>query len=296
MPFSIMQTNIQLSIFKNSINQINQREEYDFFLAHQAPIRKPQKKQKRVSAFTASITVEAAATIPLFFLAVVCLLYAFEIMAIQTSIKASAHSTCKAVAKETYALPLVLGPRVEASIVEKIGKQRLNQSIVVDGSAGLHCNKSWVEPSTGIVQLIVEYEVKLPIPNFGIPTLKYRETVKMKGWVGYVKTSIENEKNQMVYVTENGSVYHKDYQCTHLDLSIHPVSQGAVSQLRNEYQERYHACEKCMRKEDEENMIYITNTGDKYHSQLSCSGLKRSIYAIPLSEVQGKGACLRCGQ
>ena len=58
MPFSIMQTNIQLSIFKNSINQINQREEYDFFLAHQAPIRKPQKNQKRVSAFTASITVD----------------------------------------------------------------------------------------------------------------------------------------------------------------------------------------------------------------------------------------------
>ena len=97
-----------------------------------------------------------------------------------------------------------------------------------------------------------------------------------------------------VYVTETGLVYHRDYHCTHLELSIHMVLQSEIESLRNEGGGKYHPCQHCMKGAG--GGVYITDTGDRYHSSLSCSGLKRTIYAVPLSEVAGKGACSRCGK
>ena len=95
-------------------------------------------------------------------------------------------------------------------------------------------------------------------------------------------------------VTETGLVYHKDYHCSHLDLSIRMTHLELVEGLRNENGGKYYPCEHCVKGNG--GNIYITNSGDRYHSSLSCSGLKRTIYAIPISEAAGKGACSRCGQ
>ena len=41
--------------------------------------------------------------------------------------------------------------------------------------------------------------------------------------------------------------------------------------------------------------IYITSQGNRYHTQLNCSGLKRTIYTVPLSQTGGRGRCSKCG-
>ena len=151
----------------------------------------------------------------------------------------------------------------------------------------MDCSASRMSVRTGIGTLNAEYQVKIPVPVFGIRPVKCRETMKIKAWSGYEKEGLSDMGNDTVYVTENGLVYHKDYHCSYLDLSIRMTHMGTVSDLRNESGGRYYPCEHCMK--GNAGTIYITNFGDRYHSSLSCSGLKRTIYAIPVSEAAGKG-------
>lgn len=81
----------------------------------------------------------------------------------------------------------------------------------------------------------------------------------------------------MVYVTEYESVYHTSESCTHLDLSVHRGTKTQVEQKRNEYGGKYHACERCG---GDSALVYYTEKGDCYHSQVSCSGLKRTVRLV----------------
>ncbi len=241
----------------------------------------------------ASITVEASMAVPIFFLAVVTLLYMMEIMAIQTSMRSGLQYAGKKAAEEATELKMVIPSRLEQDVVEAIGAARLERSIVLGGSGGVKCDGSRISPRTGIGELLVTYEVRLPIPMFGAPPVKYREKMRIKVWSGYEKTGLDLDNEETVYITETGIVYHKDYHCTYLELSIHMVPAEEIGNLRNKGGGKYYPCEHCMRNGG--NGVYITDTGNRYHSSLSCSGLKRTVYAVPLSEVIGKGACSRCG-
>jgi len=250
----------------------------------------------RVSAsvwMKGSITVEASLTVPLFFLAVVSLFYLMEIMAIRTSVRAGLQAAGKQAMQEACAVTMIRPSQVEGNIVQAVGAGRLERSIVVHGSAGLHCEGSYMSSATGIGELAVSYQVRLPIPVFRVSPVSYKESMRIKAWTGYEKSIFGNKDEETVYITETGIVYHKDYHCTHLDLSIHMVQGSEVGGLRNASGGKYHACEKCGH--GGTGGVYITNTGDRYHSSLSCSGLKRVIYAVPISEAVGKGACSRCG-
>lgn len=251
----------------------------------------------RVSAsasIKASITVEASMAVPIFFLAVVSLLYLMEIMAVQTAMRSALQYAGKNAAEEAFLVTMVMPSRLERDIVNSIGAERLDRSIVIGGSSGVRCNGSQISSRTGIGELMVTYQVRLPIPMFGVKPIKYQEKIRVKAWVGYEKTGFGLEREQTVYITETGMVYHKDYHCTYLELSIHMVSSGDIGGLRNESGGKYYPCEHCMRNGG--NGVYITDTGNRYHSSLSCSGLKRTVYAVPLSEAVGKGACVRCGR
>lgn len=253
-------------------------------------------RKERASVFASgSITVEASFAIWIFFLAAICLVYLLEIMAVQTAVKNGLHYAGKNLAQEMYVLPTVQPSRLEEDMVAGIGADRLERSVIVGGSSGLHLEESNASPITAIANLVVTYDISLPIPIFGIEGIPYRQELRVKGWTGYVKSGIGTESEETVYVTENGLVYHKNYHCTHLDLSIQPMDMESVGEQRNEGGGKYHPCEKCGKK-TESGMVYITNTGDRYHGSLGCSGLKRTVYAVPKSEAIGKGGCSRCAE
>ena len=101
--------------------------------------------------------------------------------------------------------------------------------------------------------------------------------------------------NQYVYITDNAAVYHTNANCTHLDLSVSKANISNVATLRNTSGGKYHKCTRCNAKGITSNSVYITKTGNYYHTSRSCSGIRRSIYCVPLDEVIGKGVCSRCG-
>ena len=240
-----------------------------------------------------SVTVEAAMAVPLFFLAVVSLLYLMESMAIQASVRCGLQAAGKKAAEEASSTAVIMPHRIESDVVNSIGQERLQRSIVTGGRGGIRCDGSRMSSRTGIGELVAVYEIRVPLPIFGIPPIKHEEKLRIKAWTGYEKQGFGQEDDETVYVTETGLVYHRDYHCTHLELSIHMVPQSDIESLRNEGGGKYHPCERCIKGDG--GGVYITDTGGHYHSSLSCSGLKRTVYAVPLSEVAGKGACSRCG-
>ncbi len=240
-----------------------------------------------------SITVEAALAVPIFFLAVVSLLYLMEMMAVRTSVRAGLQAAGKQVMQEACIVTAVMPSKIEAAMVHAIGGERLERSMIEGGSTGLHCEGSYISPVTGIGNLEVSYEVGLPVPVFLVSPVSYKESMRIKAWTGYEKNLFGNEKEDTVYITETGLVYHRDYHCTYLELSIHTVQASETASLRNNSGGKYYPCEHCGHGSPDK--VYITDTGDRYHNSLTCSGLKRTVYAVPISEAAGKGACSRCG-
>ena len=252
-------------------------------------------KSCRKKAQKGSITLEMAMILPVYFFAIVCLLYMMEVMAIRASVRSGMQYAAKIITEETYMYPRVTPDELESLIVQAIGSERLDRSIVSGGSGGLHCEESRMSILTGILELKVRYRVKIPVPAISSMSVPMEEFLKAKGWCGYVGAGWGSESDQTVYITENGMVYHRDYSCNYLELSIQSIEVDQVNNVRNKNQGKYHACESCIKGNTNE-AVYITDYGDRYHNSLTCSGLKRTVYAIPLSEATGKGVCTKCGR
>lgn len=245
----------------------------------------------------ASITVEAIVCIPLFFYAALCLIWMLEIRTVQTVIRSGMQETGKRIAESACQYDLLSPTQMENMLVEVIGAERLDRSIVVQGARGLDCNKSYEIPGVGIYELCVNYRTKLPFPFFRTGITSYTEKMRIKGWNGYVKEPFgDMGHEQMVYITETGLVYHLDYHCTYLEPSIKTVSEDGLAGLRNRDGEKYSRCPLCAGIFSRQGQIYITSYGNRYHYSASCSGLKRTIYTVPVSEVKGRSACSKCGK
>ena len=222
------------------------------------------KTSLRTSLKKASIAVETALVLPIFFLGMVTMISFMDIYKLQTE-----HLT---------------------KLCEKT-KEAGMYAYVLDGSGPDNITLPdfyTYEPIGGLVPL---------------PDVRMFNTVKVHAWTGkeYVNEEgqaggEEKEKEPMIYVTENGSVYHKDIGCSYLDLSISHVSKNAAEGLRNHYGEKYSPCETCGKGQEQGGMVYITETGNRYHTLESCSGLKRTVRMEKQSHVSGKmHACSRCG-
>lgn len=152
------------------------------------------------------------------------------------------------------------------------------------------------ELSGEMIELVKPVLVRPPVSLLGYRGTLIVSSCYMRAWTGYdvEREAVSgNPKESWVYLTENASVYHTRESCTHLSLSIEMVSKAQISSLRNEDGGKYTPCEKCGG--EGSSMVYVAREGDHYHNTIVCSGLKRTVRRVPISEVMEVPACGRCG-
>lgn len=268
--------------------------------------------EKKISWSTfcvGSMTVEAALIMPIFIFAIMNMLSIADIIRVHSNIQAAMTETVKEMAVYGYAydkftdgeehnlIGSILGKEIAKAKVKNIaGREYLDHSVIKDGSDGLWFICSDIMYQDDMIDLVVRYRVR---PLFQIAAwndIFMINRCRMHAWTGYdttPKTHPGEEKEQMVYVTEYGEVYHTTRACTHLKLSISATSKADIDSQRNEYGEKFSKCDKCGRNGSSD-VVYITNMGNKYHTTLSCSGLKRTIKEVPISKA-GVPPCQKCG-
>lgn len=272
---------------------------------------------KRVSSFTsrkykASMTVEAAFALPLFIFLIVNLIYVMNIIGVQSRLNAALHQVGNKIAFYGYAYEKSMGNvlpdgmegiasmavsqlYVSGEIENYAGAEYLNKSCIKNGAGGIRYDKTAIEENNDIVEICLNYQVQPLIAILGFENFNMCQRYYGRMWTGYdVETGISDftSDEPMVYVTETGTVYHTDRNCTHLNLSVVSARTEDIADMRNQSGGKYYPCEMCGAYP--QGTVYITAQGSSYHTRLNCSGLKRTIYTIPLSQTGGRGRCSRC--
>ena len=94
---------------------------------------------------------------------------------------------------------------------------------------------------------------------------------------GYQDGEDTEGEDELVYITELGTVWHRSATCPYLQLSIQYVPYTGLGNMRNESGGRYHACERCVIGTTMTG-IYITQYGDRYHNSLNTVRYAERIY------------------
>lgn len=141
-----------------------------------------------------------------------------------------------------------------------------------------------------IIDMVVEYKIRIPYINKQFSLV---QRGRVRGWTGQ---DISQEQST-VYITKSGKVYHKSRDCSYLVVKISKVLYSQVSKLRNCYGEKYSKCQLCVKcvLQNSEG-VFVTEDGNRYHADLKCSGIKRSVMSIDITQVGDKVQCSKCGQ
>ncbi|MBO5210161.1 MAG: hypothetical protein J6B68_12610 [Lachnospiraceae bacterium] len=181
-------------------------------------------------------------------------------------------------------------------ILSYAGKDYLEHSSIRNGAAGVSFAGTSIMEKDDVIEICLSYEIEPLFSTMGFDGFGMKQRYYGRAWTGYnVEDGISDTTSEdpMVYVTQTGTVYHMNRNCTYLNPSVESVSVEELADKRNSSGAKYYSCETCGRKEPQ-GQVYITEYGSSYHCSITCSGLKRTIYTIPLSEVGGRGRCIKC--
>lgn len=289
------------------------------------------KRYKNHNFQIASLTVEAAMAFPIFFLTILIFLYFFQIIMIQAQVQKALIQTASFSSQYSYFTEEFLKKETNSKEVQKdsleyqgnlldfaegildkalvkvkfnsfVNKNFLENSCVENGIFGISLLQSKFLENENDIDIIAVYRIKFPIPFFKLSSYTITQKVKTKAYLGKsminsgMPAQKEEKEQEIVYIAQTGKVYHISRECTYLNPSIKEVQFSDLDNFRNHGGRKYAFCESCCKRNKLYEYVYITNWGISYHSQLDCSGLKRTIREELLVKAieQGYYACSKC--
>jgi len=220
---------------------------------------------KRMSSFLlsnmeGSMTVEASIAIPVFLFAILNLLSIILLFGEYSSNLADMHQKAKELSVHAHILEE--GQDVNNDLIILTKAQKLEPVISLMG----------FEPARTIVNC------------------------RMRKWTGYDTTQAITEKieEEWVYITPSGNAYHRSRNCSYLNPKILSTATSDISTVRNRDGEKYHLCNSC-KDGSLTGICFYTEYGNRYHTTLECSGIKRTIESVKISDIGGRHACSKCG-
>lgn len=240
----------------------------------------------------ASLTLEASLIIPMFTLFAVTVLFLFRVLQLQQDVEAALEYAAVECAIQAHGREedADMGTLMRAQVLFRQQLKERGAHTDYVGTGGFSFALSETEGS--YVDLCVTYRISNPVAFWGLTGYSMNQRARCHKWIG--NTTVRSEEEQYGYKTEEGSVYHLYSDCSYLDLSIRAAAAETVEGLRNASGGKYQPCERCRAYEDRWELYYITDHGGAYHCSLACSGLRRTVYILPLSELEGYPLCSKC--
>jgi hypothetical protein len=258
-------------------------------------------KSKR-AVLSASMTLEAAFIIPFFVFFVLALVYVINLLNYQGRVSTILYDAARNTSKLEYNTEDAAAKAVAlARSYSELSKVNTKGMGIVGSSAAML--PLFTDLEDEFIKVSVTYTVKSPFSFMGIKPLVCRQFIKIRKWVGNEDKGGDDAngtgndgKKTMVYITDTGSVYHTNRNCTYLVLSIKTVNSSDIENLRNTDGGKYYSCEICIKNKNVTGTVYITGWGDRYHINTNCSGLKRGVLTVPLESIPGWNQCSRCAK
>ena len=258
---------------------------------------KTKKRHKRTTKNryrSASLTTEAALVFPVFFFTVYLLWQLFLLLLFQTEV---CHEITAAAMKYSHLGYTERQAEEGDADISWLYQPLLWNALPESGRV----KNLWVlcvPEEDGTVFVRVGYQFACEAVFFTEYNFPVQQSFRFYPYLGKTDEDLfkeEQPEEDIVYMTEYGTVYHESRACGYLNVVVRSVAATEVENERNSFGRKYKLCERC----DDETAtqtVYISAGGTKYHLTASCPGLKRTVTEKSREETEGIPACHKCGK
>ena len=236
-----------------------------------------------------SACVEATLVMPLFIVAMVSL-YCMGKVRMAELVVYEAIAECSEYTAEMVYLNSTNICAPQLYLEQYIDDIEIVKKYIEGGVGGISFFGSYIDDKQN-VHIKAKYTVRISLPFLPVLSKEKEIEISQRGYTGAFfeeEQSGEALEDVYVYVADNQEVYHTSRLCTYLKLSITNVSVDAAKERG------YENCHLCGHDTGEN--VYVTEYGNRYHTSLNCSGLKRTVHRVKKGDVKGLNECSRCRQ